>query len=140
MDIDKVVKSKTSLFRSVVTIVAILYIVFAIWIGFVNSPLFSAISFTMPVILWLLAKWFGKKITYEWCEQQVEKHTRENQNSLRRYSDAAVRALELEQSELLQRKESLENEEDNVSTQLKTEREKVDSLSVDISLISKVPL
>lgn len=140
MDIDKVVKSKTSLFRSVVTIVAILYIVFAIWIGFVNSPLFSAISFTMPVILWLLAKWFGKKITYEWFEQQVEKHTRENQNSLRRYSDAAVRALELEQSELLQRKESLENEEDNVSTQLKTEREKVDSLSVDISLISKVPL
>ena len=140
MDIDNVVKSNLSLLKVLTTIGAILFVIISIWIGVENSPLFGVITFVAPVIVWLLAKWFGKKITYTWLEKAVEKWTRENQNSLRRYSEDAVHALEREQNALLQSINNWENEKAKVFARLTTEKQKVDNFSIDASLIQKVAL
>lgn len=98
------------------------------------------IAFVSPLVAWLIAMLFGKKITYTLLEQDVEKHTREKQNSLRRFSDDSVQALERERDDLLKKLEDLERDMNTISILLATEQQKIDGFSIDTSLFEKVVL
>lgn len=137
MDIDKIVKANTDRFQYVAIASALAFIIFSIWLGIENSPLFSILSFVSPVIIWVIARILGKKITYDWFTKKIEKRTREKQNSLRRYSPERENTLKQEKKQLQEKVDDLDKQKSQNFAQLKIEKEKLGRFSIDISLLDQ---
>lgn len=139
-EIDAVVKSKCSICKIVISILVILIIGVPILLGNEFSWILGAISFITPMVAWLIALWSGTKITYAWIQHEVETHTREKQNKLRRYSDSQLQNLKQELDDQLSKLRELQNKENEVFTNLAWENGKADRFSIDTSLLDKVTL
>lgn len=123
--IDEIVKRNRIALKVTVSFLAFLLVALSVFIGVNYSPILGVITFVVPIILWIISLWTGRKVSYSLIDQKIEQRTRQKQYNIRRYSDSYVSNLEKEMGSISNQLRNLENKANEVSAQLNIEQGKL---------------
>lgn len=134
-EIDEVVACKIKWIKICITVVAILLIAPAVYIGKKWSWITGVLSLGVPSLLAIVALWNNENVSLLSLIPKIERKIQKKQNVLRRYSPEKVVALEKELSEIKEKENGLQNNLNEAKAILKRERAKIDPKSIDISIM-----
>ena len=107
----------------------------SIFIGIKWSWVIGIISFVLPLIIGMITLWSNTKFEILSLIPKLEKSLRNKQYTLRRYSEKTVSVYNNEVTDLSDKLEAATKEKCAAESDLRRERAKLDSYSVDISIL-----
>ena len=134
-DIDGVVKRNLFILKTAIILIAIIIVGIAIYVAIKHSLVVGIIMTVWPIPAWFITFLLGKEIKYDTIKEIVENRTREKQGFIRRYSESHVKALENELDKLTNELNDIEDALSNLTMQIEQEKEKLNALGVDSSLL-----
>lgn len=134
-EVDKIVKKRITIVKALLTILALILTGVSIFVGIKWSWVIGIISFVLPLIIGMITLWSNTKFEILSLIPKLEKSLRNKQYTLRRYSEETVSVYNNEVTDLSDKLETAKKEKCAAESDLRRERAKLDSFSVDISIL-----
>lgn len=129
--VDAIVKRKRVALKITVSFLTLFLAFLSVYIGANCSTILGIITFVLPIILWIISLWTGRKASYSLIDQKIEQRTRQKQYTMRRYSNDYVTNLEKEIDSISYQLMNLERKASEVSTQLSIEQGKLAGITAN---------
>lgn len=131
-EIEKVVANRIRTLNIVCSLIAISVIVLSVLYGKEYSWAITLITFVLEILFWLYEVWGNKGSLYTKVRNWVVNTTRENQSSLRRFSNSHFQMLENEEMQTAMRINNLESQITDIQNQLTIEKQKLDDAIISV--------